>query len=156
MFIPKDGGSAVLTLILLALHSCHLKYLEKCSNNWYKDACGWNKHKCRLCVRTSWTAEKAIGQWLDMGGRRVDASLSYLATSQVWEEQKKKKKNEHRCMCQYIHCDKGGKWPSGGLVSGSVLWATTIPWLKYSPSWTPCKCMDLLLIHWPGSPGNWL
>ena len=98
-----------------------------------------------------WTddvAEKAVGQWLDLGGRRIDASFSYRNQPGVG---KAIKANTVPREDLFIVSKVG----SGGLVSGAALgYNETLVQVKPMLDTLQVDYVDLLLIHWPGPPGN--
>ena len=98
-----------------------------------------------------WTddvAEQAVGAWLKLGGRRIDASYSYrnqigvgkaIVASQIPRQ-------------DLFIVSKVG---SGGLVSGGALgYNDTLVQIEPVLQSLQVSYVDLLLIHWPGPPGN--
>lgn len=93
-------------------------------------------------------AEQAVKEWIKLGGRRIDASLSYrnakgvgkaIAESGVPRE-------------ELFIVSKVG---SGGLVSGGGMgYNETMAQIKPTFDDMGIDYLDLLLIHWPGPPGN--
>ena len=98
-----------------------------------------------------WTediCEKASKQWLDMGGRRIDASLSYRNQPGVGRAIKDSNVSREEI---FIVTKVG----SGGLVSGSALgYNDTLIQMQPILDSLQMDYVDLLLIHWPGPPGN--
>lgn len=98
-----------------------------------------------------WTddvAEKAIGEWLKQGGKRIDASFSYR--NQVGVGKAIKASGIPREDMFIV-----SKVGMGGLVSGSALgYDDTIKQVKPILDSLQVDFVDLLLIHWPGPPGN--
>ena len=98
-----------------------------------------------------WTddvAEKAVGSWLKMGGRRVDASYVYLnqigvgkaiAASQIPREE------------LFIVSKLG----NAGLIQGAAMgYNDTLIQMGPTLKTLQVDYLDLLLVHWPGPPGN--
>ena len=98
-----------------------------------------------------WTedvAEKAVGQWIEMGGRRIDASLSYRNQPGVGRAIKASKVPREELFIV-------SKVGSGGLVSGGALgYNDTLNQIKPILDSLQVEYVDLLLIHWPGPPGQ--
>ena len=98
-----------------------------------------------------WTedvAERSVEQWLDLGGRRIDASLSYRNQPGVGKAIKASTVSRED---MFIVSKVG----SGGLVSGAALgYNDTLKQVKPILDSLQVDYVDLLLIHWPGPPGN--
>ena len=98
-----------------------------------------------------WTvdiAEKAVGQWLDLGGRRIDASLSYRNEDGVGKAIKASSVSREDIFIV-------SKVGSGGLVSGGALgYDDSLKQIQPILDSLQTDYVDLLLIHWPGPPGN--
>ena len=98
-----------------------------------------------------WTvdvAEKAVGEWLDFGGRRIDASLSYRNEDGVGKAIKATSVPRKDIFIV-------SKVGSGGLVSGGALgYNDTLVQIKPILDSLQTDYVDLLLIHWPGPPGK--
>ena len=93
-------------------------------------------------------AEKAIGEWLKLGGRRIDASYSYR--NQVGVGKAIKASGVPREELFIV-----SKVGSGGLVSGTALgYNDTLAQVKPILDSLQVDYVDLLLIHWPGPPGR--
>ena len=93
-------------------------------------------------------AEKAVGQWLALGGRRIDASYSYRDQPGVGRAIKA----SGIARKDIFVVSKVG---SGGLISGAAL-GYNDTWKQVQPILDTLMVdyVDLLLIHWPGPPGN--
>ena len=99
-------------------------------------------------IWTNDTAEKAVGEWLTLGGRRIDASLSYRNQPGVGKAIKESSVNREDIFIV-------SKVGSGGLVSGSALgYNDTMRQVQPMLDSLQVDYVDLLLIHWPGPPGN--
>ena len=98
-----------------------------------------------------WTddaAEKYVAQWLKLGGRRIDASLSYRNQPGVGKAIKESAISREELFIV-------SKVGSGGLVSGAALgYNDTLIQIKPILDTLQVDYLDLLLIHWPGPPGN--
>ena len=98
-----------------------------------------------------WTdpvAEKAVTEWLKLGGRRIDASLSYRNQPGVARAIKASKIPREELFIV-------SKVGSGGLVSGGALgYNDTLKQIPVILDTLQVDYLDLLLIHWPGPPGN--
>ncbi|XP_065196639.1 uncharacterized oxidoreductase YtbE-like [Sycon ciliatum] len=98
------------------------------------------------------TAQKAVRKWIQLGGRRIDASYSYtdqigvgkaiaaaIAAGEVTRE-------------ELFVVSKVG---SGGLIPGAAMgYNDTMVQIGPILSSLQMKYVDLLLIHWPGPPGK--
>lgn len=94
------------------------------------------------------TAEQAVKEWIRLGGRRIDASLSY-------RNQKGVGKAIAECGVPREELFIVSKVGSGGLVSGGGMgYNETMGQLKPMFDSLGVDYVDLLLIHWPGPPGN--
>lgn len=156
LFITADLG-----LLLIALHACVA--LEVPTVTLQNAAAPGTKmpaigigtgayvYEPRTAPGEIWTedvAEKAIGQWLDMGGRRIDASLSYRNQPGVGRAIKASKVSREDLFIV-------SKVGSGGLVSGGALgYNDTLVQIKPILDTLQVDYVDLLLIHWPGPPGK--
>lgn len=99
-------------------------------------------------IWTEGVAEKAVGQWLDLGGRRIDASYSYRDQPGVGRAIKA----SSVARSDMFVVSKVG---SGGLISGAALgYDDTMKQLQPILDTLQLEHVDLLLIHWPGPPGN--
>ena len=93
-------------------------------------------------------AEQAVGEWIKLGGRRIDASLSY-------RNQKGVGKAIKECGVPRDQLFIVSKVGSGGLVSGSGMgYNETMNQMGPILETLGVDYLDLLLIHWPGPPGN--
>lgn len=91
-------------------------------------------------------AEQAVKEWIKLGGRRIDASLSYRNAKGVGKaiaESGVSRKD------LFIVSKVG----SGGLVSGGGMgYNETMAQIKPTFDELGIDYLDLLLIHWPGPP----
>ena len=99
-----------------------------------------------------WTddvAEKAVGQWLDMGGRRIDASLNYLNEPGIGRAIKASTVPREEIFIV-------SKVGSGGqsLPGAALGYNDTLSQVQPMLDALQIDYADLLLVHWPGPPGN--
>ncbi len=93
-------------------------------------------------------AEQAVKEWIELGGRRIDASLSYRNQKGVGKAIKEGGVPREELFVV-------SKVGSGGLVSGAGMgYNETMNQLEPILETLGVDYVDLLLIHWPGPPGN--
>ena len=99
-----------------------------------------------------WTddvAEKAVGQWLNLGGRRIDASLNYLNEPGIGRAMKASSVPREEIFIVSKVGSGGDSLPGATLGYNDTL-AQVQPMLDALQT----DYVDLLLVHWPGPPGN--
>ena len=93
-------------------------------------------------------AETAVKTWLQLGGRRIDASLSYRNQKGVGRAISESGIPREELFVV-------SKVGSGGLVSGGGMgYNETMIQFEEILETLQVSYVDLLLIHWPGPPGN--
>ena len=96
-------------------------------------------------------AEKAIGEWLRLGGRRIDTAFSYLDQVGIGKAIKRSgiAREELFIVSKVGPAHGGAQDTSAGLGYNDTL-AQVKPILDS----LQVDYVDLLLIHWPGPPGR--
>ena len=101
-------------------------------------------------VWTNDVTEKAVSQWLALGGRRIDASYNYL--NQIGVGRAIKASNVPREELFVVSKVSGN---GGSLAGGGALgYNDTMIQIKPILDTLQLDYVDLLLFHWPGPPGN--
>ena len=101
-----------------------------------------------------WTedvAEKAVGEWLNMGGRRIDASLNYRNEPGVGRAIKASSVPREEI---FVVSKVGSEGPFANMPGGALGYNDTLVQVQPILDSLQTDYVDLLLIHWPGPPGN--
>ena len=101
-----------------------------------------------------WTedvAEKAVEQWLKLGGRRIDASLNYRNEPGVGRAIKASRVPREEI---FIVSKVGSEGPFANMPGGALGYNDTLIQVQPILDSLQSDYVDLLLIHWPGPPGN--
>lgn len=101
-------------------------------------------------IWTNEVAEKAVSQWLAMGGRRIDASYNYLNQVGVGRAIKVSKIPREEIFIVSKVSGNGRSLAGGGALG----YNDTMIQMKPILDTLQVDYVDLLLFHWPGPPGN--